>query len=238
MSKWAENFNAHPFIGAWSSLFDLINDEELIEKANEDSIQDIARLKKVLTYLNGIFEKIDPELTPIAHLKNLQNTSQSCFSELNAFKGNGNVGHIQNSNTQADQLLILFQQLPASIYAVSPENIKDVITEYSETIGSYISKYRSETESSVEELANRVEELNADIEIKENKLSELATEIHTVEQTIQQQTSEFNTQYQNSEKDRADKFTKVYDKYASKSDDEFEKNTNKIDEEFKLLSTK
>lgn len=98
MSKWIEKFSAHPFYGVWKSLQNLLVDEEIDERLNDDSVQDVARLRKVISYLNGIIENIDPELTPFNHLTNIQNAAQTCFNELNAFKGNGNVAHLQNAN--------------------------------------------------------------------------------------------------------------------------------------------
>lgn len=238
MSKWVEKFNTHPLIGVWGNLLELIRDDSIAEGATEDSIQDIARIRKVVTHLNGIFKNIDPEVTPFNHLTNIQNSTQTCINELNAFKGNKNVGHLTNANSHADTLLVQFQQLPASVYSVSEENIKSTVSAYSESIGHYISKYKNETENSVRQLFDDISNLQSEIERKETRLSELNTQLETVEQTIQKQTSEFNTQYQNSEKERTDKFDRALILYSEKSDKNIEKYTDKSDEEFRLLAVK
>ena len=222
MSKWTEEFNANPLIGVWESLLEVINSDELEAQANESSIEDVARLKKVISYLNGIFENIDPELTPKNRLANIKDTASKCQIELNNFIGNGNQGHLKNANDHADQLLILFQQLPAAIYSVSPENIKSAVESYSKTIGSYISKYRIETENHVEELVNRIDDINQKLRDQENQISDLASEITTAEQTIQKQISEFNTQYQSSEKTRTEKFEQLSTKLSDKADNVFQ----------------
>lgn len=236
MSKWIDRFNSHPLTGVWANLMQLIQDESLDEGAAEDAVEDIARLRKVIFYLNGIYESIDPEVTPFNNLTNIQQSSQGCINEINAYKGNKNTGHLTNANNNADSLLLQFQQTPASANAASTENIKNSVSAYSKTIGSYISKYKNETEESVSNLAKRIDDLNGDINIKEAKLAELTSQIKTVEQTIQQQTTEFNTQYQASEKTRADKFEKELAAYSSQSENNIEKYTNKSDEEFKNLS--
>ena len=238
MSKWIDKFNTHPIIGVWKSLIDLVCDDDLVDGATDDSIEDIARLRKVVTYLNGVFENIDPEITPFNHLASLQNSAQNCINEINAFKGNKNVGHLTNANTHVDTLLLQFQQIPASLYAISAENIKESVSAYSKTIGTYISQYKNETEESVSSLSSNIEKLNSDIENKEARLAELSTQIDTVEQTIQQQTSEFNTQYQSSEKDRSDKFDKTVNSYIDKTENNISSYSQKSDEEFKSLSTK
>lgn len=193
MSKWIDRFNSHPLTGVWANLMQLIQDESLDEGAAEDAVEDIARLRKVIFYLNGIYESIDPEVTPFNNLTNIQQSSQGCINEINAYKGNKNTGHLTNANNNADSLLLQFQQTPASANAASTENIKNSVSAYSKTIGSYISKYKNETEESVSNLAKRIDDLNGDINIKEAKLAELTSQIKTVEQTIQQQTTEFNT---------------------------------------------
>jgi hypothetical protein len=238
MSKWIDKFNSHALTGVWANLIQIIQDESLDEGVTEDTIQDIARLRKVISYLNGIYESIDPEVTPFNHLTTLQQSAQNCINEINAYKGNKNPGHLTNANNNADSLLMQFQQTPASINAASTDNIKRSVSAYSKTIGSYISRYKNETEQSVNNLAKRIDGLNNDISIKEAKLIELTSQIRTVEQTIQQQTTEFNTQYQASDKTRADKFENELKNYSKKSQDNIDKYSNKSDEEFKILSIK
>lgn len=238
MSKWVDRFNAHALIGVWANLMELVQDDSLEEGATEDTIEDIARIKKVVIYLNGIFENIDPEVTPFNQLSNFQNSAQNCINEINAFKGNKNPGHLTNANNHADTLLIQFQQIPASLYAVSKKNVTESVSAYSKTIGSYISKYKKQTELSVSELASHIDNLNSEIEKKESKLSELSAQIDTVEQTIQQQTTEFNTQYQSSEKTRSEKFEKELSSYTERSNQNISAYSAKSDEAFKTLSVK
>lgn len=238
MSKWIERFNSHPIIGVWNNLLQIISDEKILESATEDSAIDIARLRKVVAYLNGVFENIDPEITPFNHLTNIQQSIQNCIKELNSYKGNKNPGHLTNANANADSLIIQFQQLPSSNHALSEENIRASVSAYSETIGAYISKYKNETESSVKSLLSDVESLKNSINDKELKLADLNKQVETVEQTIQKQTSEFNTQYQTSEKSRSDQFQKQLDSYISKFEDNIEQYSEKSDEEFTSLSTK
>lgn len=238
MSKWIDRFNSHALIGVWANLMELIQDKGLDEGVTEDAVPDIARLRKVISYLNGIYESIDPEVTPFNHLTTLQQGAQNCINEINTYKGNKNLGHLTNANNHADSLLLQFQQIPASINAISTENIRKSVSAYSETIGSYISRYKKDTEQSVDNLVKRIDALNDEIDKKETKLAELDSQIKNVEQTIQKQTTEFNTQYQASEKARSEKFEKELTAYSTQSEDNIEKYSNKSDEEFKNLSLK
>jgi predicted nucleic acid-binding Zn-ribbon protein len=227
MSKWSDKFNNHPFLGIWSTLEVLIKNEKFDEIITEDYIEDLARLRKVVVHLNSIIKNIDPELFPYHHLASMQGQTQACINELNAYSGNGNTGHLQNANNNADQLLIMFQQLPSSLYSLSSESVNEAVTAYSTTIGGYLEQYKNSIEDNVTEAQERLETLSSSITEKETELKTLTQELSTVKQAIQQQTTEFNTQYQTSESERAGKFTKAYEKYEEN-----------VDIKFKELATK
>lgn len=237
MSKWIDRFNSHALIGLWANLIELTKDKSLDEGATEDTVEDLARLRKVINYLNGVYESIDPEVMPINHLTTLQNSVQRCINEINTYKGNKNPGHLTNVNNHADSLLLQFQQIPAPISKASTKNIKKSVSAYSETIGSYISKYKNETEQSVEKLTNRINDLDVELKNKEIKLTELNSQIKNVEQTIQQQTTEFNTQFQTGVTERNNKFDKEIDKYSNRSDDEFKSLSTKTGKIIEVLTT-
>jgi len=235
MSTWSDKFEAHPFLGVWKTLLDLSHEDALIENLNEDSIQDIARIKKVVTYIDGIVKNIDPELFPFNILNGLQNQTQACFNELNAFNGNRNIAHIQNANNQIDAIITIINQTPASLYSISTENIKEATSAYGDTINSYINKYKENTDAGIAEQNDRLTELDKTICEKEDKLTALEAELKTVGQTIQQQTSEFNTQYQTSEKTRNEKFDKLFDKHVDEADGKFEELATKSSKIIEVL---
>ena len=221
MSTWSDKFHNHPFLGVWSQLIELSHDESLVSNLDESSVQDLARLNKVLTYLDGMISKIDPELFPLSLLNTLQQQAQACFNELNAFKGNGNIAHIQNANNHIDSILTTLHQTQASVLAVNKENVGSAIKAYSNTIESYITQLKEQTSEAIEELTESISAINQQIEAEKSKISQLEEEISTVEQTIQQQTSEFNTQFQASEKARTEKFENTHEKYTAKYDELF-----------------
>lgn len=236
MSSWSDKFNEHPFIGVWEQLISLSQEEELAEDLDESSLLDLARLVKVITYANGIIKSIDPDIFPFNLLPGLQKQSQACFNELNAYKGNKNIAHIQNANNHADVILQTLHQSPASLYSIGSENIKESVSAYADSIGSFINNYTARTEEYTAELESRIKALSEELQDRENKLDKLDSELATVTQTIQQQTSEFNTQYQSSETSRNEKFDKAYDKYTSDFDKAYEKFRSESDGNFKSLA--
>lgn len=238
MSKWTEKFETHALIGVWGSLVNLVKEEWLDEKAGENSLEDVARLRKVISHLNGIFKSIDPDLTPFTHLTTIQQSAQGCINELNAFKGNLNVGYLQNANSNLDQLLVLFSQLPAASYAISPQNIKESVSAYTDTISSFIKNYREKSDEIVKKLSSEAELISTKIEERKAELAKVEAELKSVQQTIQQQTTELNSQFQASQSDRESKFEKTLANYTSKSEKNIELYSEKADKEFEFLATK
>jgi len=238
MSKWTEKFETHALVGVWDSLVNLVEEEWLDEKAGESSLEDVARLRKVISHLNGIFESIDPEVTPFTHLTTIQKSAQGCINELNAFKGDLNVGHIQNANNNSDQLLLLFSQLPAASYAVSPQNIKESVSAYTNTISAFIKTYREKSDNIVKGLVSEAESISTKIEERKAELARIEAELKSVQQTIQQQTTELNTQFQASQSDRDSKFEKTLSSFTSKTEKNIESYSEKADKEFESLATK
>ena len=238
MSKWTEKFETHALVGVWGSLVGLVKEEWLDEKAGESSLEDVARLRKVISHLNGIFESIDPELTPFTHLAAIQKSTQGCINELNAFKGNLNVGHLDNANNSLDQLLVLFSQLPAASYAISPQNIKESVSAYTDTISSFIKNYRDKSDGIVKSLASEAEAISTRIEERKAELAKVESELKSVQQTIQQQTTELNNQFQTSQSERESKFEKTLSSFTSKAEKNIESYSAKADKEFVLLATK
>lgn len=238
MSKWTEKFETHALVGVWDSLVNLVEEEWLDEKAGESSLEDVARLRKVISHLNGIFESIDPEVTPFTHLTTIQKSAQGCINELNAFKGNLNVGHIQNANNNSDQLLLLFSQLPAASYAVSPQNIKKSVSAYTNTISAFIKTYREKSDDIVKGLVSEAKSISTKIEERKADLAKVEAELKSVQQTIQQQTTELNTQFQASQSDRDSKFEKTLSSLTSKTEKNIESYSEKADKEFESLATK
>jgi predicted nucleic acid-binding Zn-ribbon protein len=238
MSKWTEKFETHALVGVWGSLVGLAKEEWLDEKAGESSLEDVARLRKVISHLNGIFESIDPELTPFTHLAAIQKNTQGCINELNAFKGNLNVGHLENANNSLDQLLVLFSQLPAASYAVSPQNIKESVSAYTDTISSFIKNYREKSDGIVKSLASEAGAISTRIEERKAELAKVEAELKSVQQTIQQQTTELNSQFQTSQSERESKFEKTLSSFTSKTEKNIESYSAKADKEFELLATK
>ena len=232
MSEWNEKLNGHPLFGLWETLGNVLNGEWPEGRLNSSNFESVARIKKVYSYVAGVLEKADPELTPQSSLSSLQSSVGGCINEINAFVGNGNVGHLVNANAHVHNILIISQQLPSSIYSLSKKNIDESVKAYSDAVDKFVVGLKERFDKGVFDLEEKKDLLDAGLAKAQAALADLSGEVKNVQQGIQQQTSEFNTQFQKAESDRAGrhaqeiinqelKFSEIFKKYKSQSDEEF-----------------
>ena len=151
MSRWIEQFKTHAFQSTWNNLkVELakatIDDETIITSVNE-----LARLNKIVSYLDGMIEGIDPELVPMSIWDNFNSQATACFQQIVNYNGNRNIGHIQEANGHADNLLTYIRP-----YMVTAEKIgtilQDAIKSYANTINEYGESFRNKSTELVEEI--------------------------------------------------------------------------------------
>jgi hypothetical protein len=223
MSRWNEQYVTHAFQKTWSTLHDVLSDDELEKNNNEQTVKEIARLSKVISYVDSILEQIDPELIPVSFMNAANQHATNCLNELNTFKGNQNAGHLQNSNNHADQLIVIFSQTPFNLTAQQKGALSKSASVYAAVLDEHLKKLKENTDTKINEVSEDVEKLNLGTDAVSTNLNALQVQLKTVSQTIEKQTAEFNTQFQCGEQARNSKFEAVSLKLQDKADKEFEK---------------
>jgi len=238
MSRWNDQFQNHAFRTSWNSLKALLNDEGLETNNNEAAVKEIARIRKVVKYVDAIMDQIDPELMPISLFDTLNQHATNCISQLNTFKSNQGIGHLHNVNTYVDSVITIFSQTPFMLNGQQKGSLSKAATAYAEVLDQHLSRLNETVEVEVGTVEKNVETIQASIAENEKTLATLKEQLQTVSQTIQKQTAEFNTQFQASEKARVDKYDAVLTKLEKKVEDETVRLGTKADTEFEKLATK
>lgn len=237
MSKWNEKFNNHNFWSTWNTLKEKLNSEDLITK-DDSSIQDVARLKKAVEFIDGVLEQIDPELINLAILDNYNQTTSTCLSEITAYIGNKNIGHLANANSQIDSFLTLLNRIPNITFANQKSSIKKAATAYSEAIDTHLLKVKKFIEEEIALQKSNISEVISLIATTTKEIDLLKAQVKNVEQSINKQSAEFNTLFQTNENARNDRFSALEQKLDTKIDNIIIKHQSDIDSEFKELSIK
>ncbi len=118
MSRWVDEFNNHAFQISWKDLKDKLEVAEVGEASATD-IEELARLKKAIAFLDGAIESIDPELIQIASLNSFHQQASACRDQIKNYNSNKNITHIRNANDSADNLLAYVRP-----YLIYPDKIK------------------------------------------------------------------------------------------------------------------
>lgn len=116
MSRWAKEFDQHPFKNTWATLIQTVESLELDDKTVSTTVEELARLQKVLTFVNDVLESADPELTPKSVLQQCEQQAAPCLQQLQAYGSNREPSHIVQANAHADNLLTYVRP-----YMVTPE---------------------------------------------------------------------------------------------------------------------
>lgn len=238
MSRWTELFQNHEVWVNWNSLKKNVSNISFPTDADRPVTDEVTRLQKVITYLDATFAQFDPELTPQGILDSINQQLVNCIAEVNGYISSPNVKHLMNANNNLDSVISLVSRTPFLLTGQQKGALKKAVDAHSEAIEKSITKLQSLIDKAITTEKQRLTDLANNANALQNDITGLNNQLNTVQQTIQKQTAEFNTQFQNSEKDRTERFNTVTAKLESKVEDESSKLENKTDEEFKKLATK
>ena len=104
MSRWIDNFDNHAFKTTWEDLKNKL-EEATIDETVVSNIEELARLKKVVTFVDNALKSIDPELISQTLLDSFNSVSPGIRQEILHYNNNKNIAHLQNANNKLDTLL-------------------------------------------------------------------------------------------------------------------------------------
>jgi hypothetical protein len=179
MSRWIEQFNAHPFQEVWNQLKINLNESKIDDETVLTSVQELARLKKVVSYLDGIISGFDPELVPLATWNNFNTQATACSNQITNYNNNKNITHINTANDHADNLLTYVRPYMILEGEIS-EVLQDAIKNYTKTINEHGEKIREDTSELIDEIRSFKEQgdsLSKEIENTEKYIESYRLEL-------------------------------------------------------------
>lgn len=179
MSRWNEQFENHPFRGIWQNLKDSLDNVTIDDITVVTNVEEATRLKKVVEYLDGLIEAIDPELIPATIWQSYQQQTTTALQHINQYNSNRNIGHLQNANASIDNLLSYvkpYMVLPKSVVA----SLKRSSTIYSKTIKQKANDFLSEAK----ELLNEIQELKNNSDTFVSDISDTNERILTLDNDL------------------------------------------------------
>lgn len=171
MSRWTESFKSHPFQAEWDTLKSELESANVDDPTVVTSVQELARLKRVVAFIDSIIFSIEPELAPKAIWDTFHQQTTPCLAQIKAYASDRNISHIVDANTHADNLLSYVKP-----YLVAPteaiEAMKTSSIVYVAVLENAINSFKDSTESAaaaIEESAQKSAKYLADIEQEKDK---------------------------------------------------------------------
>lgn len=153
MSRWVESFESHAFRAVWSDLKNQLFTVEADDQTVLTSVEEILRFKKVVEYLDGLIEGIDPELVPESIWVQFEQQAKESLVQITAFASNRNITHMEQANKHADNLLTYLRP-----YMVLPKNaaisIKRAATIYADGVEDYVGSFQEKAKSDLDILTS------------------------------------------------------------------------------------
>ncbi len=105
MTRWENAYSE--FQTAWEKVKEIGGGLIITELTEADQFAEIARLKRVIEYVDGVQEAGAKDLMPLNVIISARDTSTNTFNEINHYNSNNDIGHIRNANSHLDKILSL-----------------------------------------------------------------------------------------------------------------------------------
>jgi hypothetical protein len=179
MSRWNDQFNSHAFRSSWDGIRTALAQSSVDDETVTTSVQELARLRKVVAYIDGILDGLDPELVPLTTWDNFHGQASPCLAQINNYNSNRNIAHINKANEHADNLLTYIRP-----YMISDGSIGRVmhgaIEEYANTVNEYAGSFKSKASNllnEIDSIRGKGSELLTSIESQKNLVDQLEIEL-------------------------------------------------------------
>ena len=178
MSRWIEYFENHAFHQAWNSIMGESKNLN-VDSTTPTDVQELARLKKVVKYIDELLNACDPEIIPIGVWDNFSGQSNECLAQINLFNQNKNIGHLQNSNANLDNLLTYIRPYMLSSSSAAQAAGK-AFKAYSDTVVKEMNNFKERVQNDVINIKSTLEEsekIYSSIKIAKTQIEEFNTRL-------------------------------------------------------------
>lgn len=155
MSRWSDAFIKHPFQSDWKTLLHSLSDLKIDDESILTDVEELARLKKVIKYIEGLLNALDTDLVPLGTWDNFQGQCSGCLQQISSYQQNRNIGHLQNANANADNLLTYVRPWVVGNPVDAVKSLKDALESYHASISEYSDSYRTSGRDLLTELKSK-----------------------------------------------------------------------------------
>lgn len=216
MAQWTERYKSHQIWQLLQNLGPEIDNAFNREGADPDTLDSLARLKSILSFVGRRLAGSDPYLFQISLLDNMSNALQSVTQEVQNFIANGSAGHIQKANSHGDTVLTHLAQINVQLTTEDFMAAKESAESYRIGLDKaliVVSGAASQLSGELDSLRTRMTELSTELTAERKRLSTTASDFQTQFSTAQELRS---TTFATDNKERQDRFTTLFTEFTQK----------------------
>jgi hypothetical protein len=198
MSKWNDRVRKHEIVAQMERFGSAIDEAIKVPGISPATVEDLERLRSVLTYVGKRLAAADPMLVPLSSIQNLAAAFNQASSNLDSFVQNRNEGHIGAANNILDEALHIIQTIPGAYSPDEFNSLMNSVERYREILASgFIG-----ADKSVKDFNGRVASLSED-------LDGIASDLEREHNRLNQITTDYQGQFSASQERRNSEFTAV-----------------------------
>jgi hypothetical protein len=166
MSRWTDTFTNHPFQNSWKALKEGVSESRVNDETVITDVAELGRLKRVISYIDGLIRSLDPELVPSSVWNNFEPQASACAQQVSAFNSDKNIAHIKLANEHADNLLTYVRPYMV-VTGRQAKNLRDSAAEYIKVLDEYLKSFHERVEaikSHSQKTANEIDEFRRSAE--------------------------------------------------------------------------
>ncbi|MEJ1470698.1 MAG: hypothetical protein RPU59_06450 [Candidatus Sedimenticola sp. (ex Thyasira tokunagai)] len=186
MSRWIEQFDEHAFQSVWDQIKENLEGATVDDETITTDIKELARLKKVVTYLDEVLNGVDPELIPLNTWDSFNGQATPCLSHIANYNSNRNAAHIKKANDHADNLLSYVRPYMMA-KGNSAKAMQASLRKYTKTINNHTESFSGKASSFVKEIDEhntKIESLLDSINSSKEHIDALYDELFGNEESI------------------------------------------------------
>lgn len=105
MTRWVQEFEQSSFKGTWAGLVSQVDALGVDDQTVITTVEELARLKKIVAFIDAIIKNADQELTPKSVWATCQGQADQLVFQVQAYASNRSAAHLIAANDHADNLL-------------------------------------------------------------------------------------------------------------------------------------
>lgn len=191
MSKWEDNYKNHPIHTTLQSLREALEDEALV--SDDINIIDLVdRIRQAESFASSCLENVLPVLTSQGSLNNANSYLQNILNEVNSYKANKNIAHLNNTTNHIDTLVAQFSSFPIPKPSVEEDSFSNILISFkdqAENIIKFLSEKKQQLETQLNELSNASSDVG-------QQFGQLLSSVNQQGKNIENTINEFKSQFE------------------------------------------